>query len=83
MRSDSADRHRPTRAEAIAEATAVAMRAWAEMSETYAERGAMAVARAAYEPGGPDLETIARTYESWVQEERQKRNAARRKGRQH
>ena len=54
----------PTRCECIARAQALLARASWEAAWLYAEQGAMAVAEAAYEPGGPSLEEIAAHYEA-------------------
>ena len=66
----------PTREEAIAAATEIASRGWAELAQAYAEGGAEAVAELAWEPGGPSKAEIAATYEQWVQEAMQQRDAA-------
>lgn len=44
--------------------------------ETYAREGAIAVARAAYVPGGPSVEELAAGYERLAQQARQARTAA-------
>lgn len=54
----------PTKAECVSRAQAALARASAEAAWLYAEQGAMAVAEAAYEPGGPSLEEIAAHYEA-------------------
>jgi hypothetical protein len=54
----------PTREEAFARASAIFTRAVWEAAWLFAEQGAMAVAEAAYEPGGPSVEEIAAKYEA-------------------
>jgi hypothetical protein len=87
MNTDPAGAHavgpdpRPTRDEAIASASRVLAAARAERDALYASagggrEGALAVARAAHRPGGPSVESIAQTYETWVREEIAKRDAA-------
>lgn len=64
----------PTREQAIASAGQVLAAARAERDALYAAGGPQAVAEAAWRPGGPDKEQIARTYEGWAREERARRN---------
>lgn len=59
-----------TRSEAIAAAGAVLREAWLDMAESYARGGAIAVAEAAYVPGGPSVEELAAKCERQVQEYR-------------
>jgi hypothetical protein len=54
----------PTRAECVSRYLAALGRASAEAAWTYAERGAMAVAEDAREPGGPAPEQVAQQYEA-------------------
>jgi hypothetical protein len=66
----------PTREQAITSAGQVLAAARAERDQLFATGGAEAVADAAWRPGGPSKEQIARTYEGWVSEERAKQAAA-------
>jgi hypothetical protein len=65
-----------TRDQAIAAAGQVLAAARAERDQLYATGGAMAVAEAAWRPGGPARDDIARRYEGWAQEERDKRGGS-------
>ena len=64
VRASAAPPGLPTRSECIAKAQMIFARAAAEAAWLYAEQGAMAVAEAAHEPGGPSVEEIAATYEA-------------------
>jgi hypothetical protein len=66
----------PGREQCIARAQAALSRASAETAQAYAERGAMGVAEAAYEPGGPSPEAIAQQYTALDARARRERTGA-------
>ena len=66
-----------TREEASRQATEILSRAWSEMAEVFSLQGRAGIARIEREPG-VDGKAAAALYESWVQEEVQKRDTTRR-----